>query len=188
MRALGKDNLFAFFGRVALDHANAAERFGQPAGDLGVDLAPLAKQRPQLAEGVRHAAAEQTQHDDGDDRQLPVEIKENADSDDRREDTADQLHEPGPHQVPDALGIAHDARQQHAGLRRIEVADWQPHDVRLDPFPHVSNGALRRHAEYLGIQERRDRLHRRCDAAGNGNRQQQLVAALGQHFVDDELG
>ena len=61
--ALREDDLFALLGGVALDDANAAERFGQPAGDLGVDLAALAEERPQRPEGVRHAAAEQRQHD-----------------------------------------------------------------------------------------------------------------------------
>ena len=56
--AVGEDDLLALLGGVALDDADAAERLGQPAGDLGVDLAALAEQRPQRLEGVGHAAAE----------------------------------------------------------------------------------------------------------------------------------
>ena len=59
VRALGEDDLLALLGRVALDDADAAERLGQPAGDLGLDLAALAEQRPQPLEGVGHAAAEE---------------------------------------------------------------------------------------------------------------------------------
>ena len=47
VRALREDQLLALLGRVRLDDADAAERFGEPAGDLGVDLAALAEQRPQ---------------------------------------------------------------------------------------------------------------------------------------------
>ena len=49
VRALGEDDLFALLRGVALDDADAAERFGEPAGDLRVDLAALAEQRPQRA-------------------------------------------------------------------------------------------------------------------------------------------
>ena len=50
----------------------------------------------------------------------------------RGDDAADQLHQAGADQVPDAFGVGHDARDQDAGLGRVEVADRQPHDVRLD--------------------------------------------------------
>ena len=43
VRALREDELLALFRRVRLDDADAAERFGEPAGDLGVDLAALAE-------------------------------------------------------------------------------------------------------------------------------------------------
>ena len=58
VRALGEDQLLALLGGVGLDDADAAERLDQPAGDLGVDLAALAEQRPQALEGERHRAAE----------------------------------------------------------------------------------------------------------------------------------
>ena len=40
-----KTLLLALLRVISLDHSNAAERFGQPPGDLGVDLAALAKNR-----------------------------------------------------------------------------------------------------------------------------------------------
>ena len=58
MRALREDELFALLRGIRLDDADAAERFGETAGDLGVDLAALAEQRSQPLERVRHAAAE----------------------------------------------------------------------------------------------------------------------------------
>ena len=84
VRALREDELFALLGRVGLDDADAAERFGEPAGDLGVDLAALAEQRPQPLERGRHAAAERAEDHDRDERQLPVEVEQDAQRDRRR--------------------------------------------------------------------------------------------------------
>ena len=68
---------------------------------------------------------------------------------DGRDEAADELHEAGADQVPDAFGVAHDARDQHAGLRRVEVAHRQAHDVRLHALAHVGDRALRGDAEDL---------------------------------------
>ena len=62
---------------------------------------------------------------------------------------ADQLHQAGADEVADAFGVAHDARQQDAGLRRIEVAHRQAHDLGLHPLAHVGDRPLRGHAEDL---------------------------------------
>ena len=78
VRALGEDDLLALLRGVGLDDADAAERFGEPAGDLGVDLAALAEQRPQRAERVGHAAAEDGQHQDRDDGQVPVQPEQHG--------------------------------------------------------------------------------------------------------------
>ena len=147
--AVREDDLFALLGGVALDDADAAERLGEPPGDLGVDLAALAEQRPQRLEGVGHAAAEQAQHDHRDDRQAPVEIEQHAQADRRRHQPADQLHQPGADQIAQPVGVGHDPRHQDAGLRRVEVAHRQPHHLGLHPLAHVGDGALRGHAEDL---------------------------------------
>ena len=68
---------------------------------------------------------------------------------DRRDDAADQLHQAGADEVPDALGVVHDARDQHAGLGRVEVADRQPRDVLLDRPAHLGDRALRCDAQHL---------------------------------------
>ena len=41
--AFREDRMFALFGVIALDDANAAERFREAAGDFGVDAAALAE-------------------------------------------------------------------------------------------------------------------------------------------------
>ena len=139
-----------------------------------LDLAALAEQRPQPLEGVGHAAAEQAQHDRGHERHAPVQVEQHAQADDRREHAAHQLHQAGADQVADAFGVAHDARQQHAGLRRVEVAHRQAHHLGLHPLAHVGDGALRRHAEGLRQAEAGDRLDDGGRAGHQRNRQQQL--------------
>ncbi len=137
------------------------ERFGEPARHFGVDLPALAEERPQRAEGVRHAAAECRQHEDRDGRQVPVQPEQHAQPQHRGDEAADELHQARADEIPDAFGVGHDARDQHAGLRRVEVADRQAHDVRLDALAHVGDRALRRDAEDLRQRERRHRLHER---------------------------
>ncbi len=149
MRAVGEHDLFALLGGVALDDADAAERFGEASGDFGVDLAALAEERPQGLEGVGHAAAEEAQHDHRDDREAPVEIEQHAEADDGREQPANELHEAGADEVAQAFGVVHDARHQHAGLRRVEVAHRQAHDLGLNAAAHVGDGALGGDAQQL---------------------------------------
>ena len=87
--------------------------------------------------------------DERDERQPPVQIEEIPERRDGRHDAAGELHQAGADEISDAFGVGHDARDEHAGLRRIEVADRQPRDVRLDAAAHVGDGALRGNAENL---------------------------------------
>ena len=82
VHALGEDQLLALLGGVGLDDADAAERLVEPAGDLGVDLAALAEERPQALERERHRAAERAERDERGERQLPVQVEEDAERDD----------------------------------------------------------------------------------------------------------
>ena len=101
------------------------------------------------------------QGDDRGERQPPVQIEQVRERRDRGDDAAGELDQAGADEIPDPFGVVHDAREQLARLRRVEVADRQPGDVLLDLPPHVGDGALRRHAEHLRQGEGRDRLHQR---------------------------
>ena len=61
--AAGKDAGLALFGVVALDDAHAAERFGEAAGDFGVDLAALAEDGADGLEGLLQDEGEDDQDD-----------------------------------------------------------------------------------------------------------------------------
>ena len=51
-----KHLLFALFGMIALHHAHAAQRFGQPSGYLRIDLAAIAENGPDGAESFAQNA------------------------------------------------------------------------------------------------------------------------------------
>ena len=174
VRALGEDHLFALLGRVGLDDADAAERFGEPAGHLRVDLAALAEQRPQPLERHRHPAAEGAEDQDRHRGQLPVEIKKDAERERGRHDRSRQLHDAGADEIPDAFGVGHDPRDEDAGLRRVEVPDRQAHHVRLDVLPHFGDGALAGHAEHLRVRERAGRIDERRHADRQPELRQQV--------------
>ena len=159
MRALGKDQFFALLRRVSLDDANPAQRFAEPSSDFGVDLAAFAEERAQTLERCGQAAAECNKDDDRDRRELPIEIKQNAERHDGGQRRSRQLHETGPDQVPDAFRVGHDPRDQDAGLGRVEVTDRQTHDVRFDLFTHVCDRPLRRDAEDLRVGKRCHHIH-----------------------------
>ena len=188
VRALGEDDLLALLGGVGLDDADAAERLGEAAGDFGVDLAAFAEQRPERPERVGHPAAEDAEHDQRDRREPPVQPEQHAHAEDGRDQATGELHESGADEVPDAVGVRHDARDEDAGLGGVEVAHRQPHHVRLHALAHVGDGALRRDAEDLREPERGDGLDHRRRAGRQGERQQQVGAVIANNLVDQPLG
>ena len=101
-----------------------------------------------------------TEDDERDDGQLPVQVDEDAERDGRGQNRAGQLHQAGADEIPDALGVGHDPRDQDAALGRVEVADRQAHHVRLDVLAHVGDRALRGDAENLRVGERADARRR----------------------------
>ena len=82
--AAGEDVGLALFGVVALDDADAAERFGEAAGDFGVDLGALAEDGADGLEGPLQDEAEDEQDDEGDQRHLDAELDEVGEGEDAR--------------------------------------------------------------------------------------------------------
>ena len=188
VRAARKNEPLAPLGAIRLHDPDAAERLRQPAGDVGVQLAALAEQRAQLGKGERHPAAEQREHEDRERRQFPVQPEQHAERDAGRDEAAEQLHQSGADQVPNALGVGHDAGDQDARLGGIEVADRQPQHECLNGLAHVGDRALRRHAKDLGEPVRGHGLNQRRDADRDGDDRQQLSPPLPDDVVDDVAG
>ena len=101
-----------------------------------------------------HPDGEYREHDDADERELPVQVEQHAERDDGGHQAPGQLHDAGADEVADAVRVVHDARNQDAGLRRIEIADRQARHVHLHALPHVGDRALRGDTEHLRQRER----------------------------------
>src|SRR3954465_13886358 len=72
----GEDRLFPAFGVITLHHAHAAERFGQTAGDLSVNLAALAENRTDGTAGFAGGESENNQESEGEQRHRPADVKQ----------------------------------------------------------------------------------------------------------------
>ena len=185
--AFREHQLLAAFRGVCLDDADSAQGLVEAAGDVRVDFSALPEERTQALEGNRHGGAEDAERRQGGQREPPVQIEQNGERDDSGDEAAHELHESGADEISDALGVGHDPGDQHAGLRRIEVADREPRHVRFDAAPHVGNRALCRHPQHLRERERGAGLHERCRTGGERERREQLGASLADDVVDQEF-
>ena len=186
--AVGKNAVFALLGRVGLHDANASERFGEPAGNLRGDFSPVAEQRAQPFERRGHADGKRGEHDDADGGEPPIQIEEHAQRQHRRDESPGHLHQSRADEIADAVCVVHDARDQDARLRGIEISNRQPRDVRLHAAAHVGNGLLRGHAQHLGQGKRRGGVNQRGRAHRQRQRHEQVAATMADHFVDEVLG
>ena len=135
--------LFAIFGVITLDHANAAERLREPARDLGIDLAALAKDRADRPKGFIERNRKEQQESEGDAGHHGADAEQHHQRDTGGQQTADQIDQSSADQVANAFDIAHDARDQHAALGRIVKRNWQPADMRLHFLAKFRDQALR---------------------------------------------
>jgi hypothetical protein len=94
---------------VALDDAHAAQRFGEPAGDFGVDLASFAEDWTDNPEGVLQDEDESAHHGKGSQGHRRAEVHQIDKSQNGREQPAYKLHKPGADQVAHAFDVGHDA-------------------------------------------------------------------------------
>ena len=84
LHAGGEDAGLALLGVIALDDAHAAERLGEPAGDLGVDLGALAKDGADGLEGLLQDEDEDEDDGEDDQRHALADAERNAEGNDWR--------------------------------------------------------------------------------------------------------
>ena len=113
-------------------------------GDVSLRQNKLKEAKDYYTQAIKGA-----QDDKRDDGQLPVQPEQHAEAENGGHQAPHELHQTRAHKIPDPVGIAHDARDQDAGLRRVEVTNRQADDMRLDPLAHVGNRPLRSDAEDL---------------------------------------
>ena len=90
------------------------------------------------------------------------------------------------------LGVGHDARDEHAGLRRVEVADGQAHDVRLDVLAgeHADDARQGLGLRRVDALDQRVRMRAALDRGVQHVRQHDVVAVRadrGWKFIEEEV-
>ena len=117
--------LFLCFCVEALDHPDPVQGFRQPPGHLGIDLAPVPEDGPDVPEGFQGDHCKECdghQHEKG---HGGVDLDQDHERDDRCERAPDELHQSGAHQVPHSLHIGHHTGNQGPGLVVVEEPDRQ---------------------------------------------------------------
>ena len=97
------------------------------------------------------------------------------------------MHQSRSYKVSDALGVGHDARDEHARLGGVEVLDRQPRDVLLNTFAHLGDRALGSDTKHLREAERTDCLNQGCHTHGDRQRQKQITPVLDDDFINQVL-
>src|SRR5258708_4400237 len=127
---------------VALYHPHPAERFSEPAGNVGVDLAALAEDRPDGPERLTQRQSEPSDHQCGDPGHEQASLQQNDEYDQRHEHTADKLDQARAQKISDAPDVGHDTRDQYAGLVAVVVGNRQAANVLLNFAPKLGNEPL----------------------------------------------
>ena len=181
----GEDVGLALLGVVALDDADAAEGFGEAAGDLGVDLGALAEDGADGFEGALEDGSENEKDDEGDERHLDAELDEIGEGEDGGKDAAEEVDDACADEVTDAFDVGHDARYEGSGAVLVIEGYGQAADVGLDLHAEFGDEALTRFGEELGERERGYALEdgRGDDYAHDGREQMKLM--LSHHVIDE---
>ena len=177
----------AGLGVVPLHHTHAPERLGEAAGDLGLDLAPLAEDRPQRAHGPEQHEAEDRERAQGDEGHRRAQAHHDREGEEGGHDPAQELDEAGADQVPHPLHVAHDAGHELPRLVGVVVGDGQPADMGLHPQPHLGDQPLRCLREQLGERKRSQTLEDRGPHHRRDQGQQQIRPPMPDDVVDQEL-
>src|SRR5258707_11266030 len=127
----GKDARLTVLGVIALDDADAAERFGEASGDLGVDFGALAEDGTYGLEGLLQDETEDDEDAEGEQRHAAADADEDGEGDDGGEDSADEFEQASTDEVTYAFDVGHDAGDEGAGAVLVVKGDGQAADVTV---------------------------------------------------------
>ncbi len=179
-----EDPRLALLRAVALHHANAAQRLGQPPRHLGVDLGPLAEDGPDGLERPLQDQHKCSHNHERQKRHAHAHIHEIRKCKQRRQHAADEVHHARPNQVAHALHVGHDARHQGAGAVLVVKRHRQPPDMRLHLHAQLGNQPLPLGREQLRQGIRRQSLDQRRRQHRPHDIRQQPHPVLGEHQVN----
>ena len=185
---LGKGGLFARFGVVALDNADAAERFLETACNLALDLAAFLEQRPHAIEAKEHGGSDGDDDYEGEHGEQSAGCEKNGEGEDGGKQTAAEIDEAGADEVAKTFDVEHDAVYEFAGLVPVEIGDGETADVDLNSAAHFGDEALGGLGENLGDGEGTGGLNEGGRNDSGDERRQHFVAAFTDDVIDEELG
>ena len=117
-----------------------------------------------------------------------ADADQNGEGDDRGQQPAGEVHQTGADEVAHALDVAHDARNQRAGLVGVVIRNGQSPDVLLHPTAQLGDQLLRRLGERLGERKRREALDERRQQDHSHQRIEQFEMPLADDVVHQVLG
>lgn len=184
----GKDLFFAVFGVVALDDADAAEGFGEAAGDFGGDFAAFAEDGAEGVEGVAEDEGEDGDDGEGHEGEGGADAEEDGEGEQGGEEAAGELDEAGADEIADAFDVVHDAGDELAGFVAVEVDDGEAADVGLDFAAEFGDEFLGGFGEQVGEPEAGDALEGGGAEHGEDDGGEEFDALFAEDIVDEEFG
>lgn len=182
-----KDFFLAFLGVIALDDANAGERFGEAAGNLGVDFGAGAVDGANGLEGATDGDAEGGESADGHGGHGNVDAEKDGESEEGSENAAGKFDEAGADEIADAFDVGHDARDESAGFVGVVIGDGKAADVSLDLGAELGDHALRGFREKLREGVGAESLDEGGGENGKNDGNEEMDLALGEDVVDEEF-
>src|SRR5262249_14598310 len=155
----GKDLLLAFLSVVTLYDPYTAQRLGESARDLSVDLWPGTKNRANGGESFVQTESEGKKNCRGQNGHKHADPKQHYQRKKSGHDASGKFDQPCANQIANSFDVAHDARDQRTSLVGIVEGHRQPADVCLHLTPHLGNHSLRGFREQLGERERSKTLN-----------------------------
>ena len=167
-----RENFFlARFRVVTLHHANAAQRFREPAGNFCIDLRPRAKDRANRLERAVQSQSKNQENGKRHGGHAGADPQEDDHGKNRSQNSPGKLNEPGANEVSHAFDVAHDARDQDASFVCVVERHGQAPHMRLNLDAKFRDHPLRGFRKELRQRIRCEALNDcRCDH-GNHDRQ-----------------
>src|SRR6266403_1797541 len=127
---------------IALDDADATERFGQAPCDFGVYFRSRAEDRSDRGKGLTDSEAKKDKYAERNQSHERADLQKNHQGENSGHQSAQEFHETSADEIANAFDVAHDSGNEFTGLMRIIVGDRQPADMRLDALAHIGNHSL----------------------------------------------
>jgi len=183
----GEDGGLALFGVVALNDSDAAERFGEAAGDFCVDLGSLAEDGADHLEGSLQDEGEGRHDDEGQQRHANGDVHQVGEGQERGENASDKVDDAGADEVANSFDVVHDASDEGASAVLVIEGDGELADVLLDLHAEFGDEALAGLGEQLREGVGGDALDERGSEDGTDDPWKHGIVVLVEDLIDERL-